>query len=404
MDLLKHADVYRRFAGQCTQCGHCTDACSSLTTAGLTLGQIAKGLLAAQRGAGSPEELASTLAADAQLAQAVRGCFFCSSCKNTCFAHNDVCDLIYHARVDYQELGLIPRDTWASVQVDQEWDIFMAYRAIHGIGYPDLTRHVANEWHDVETDCEVAFFPGCALTAYGPELTREVFAAIEELGGKTTMLDHCCGSPLKSAGFYERAEALLDLIAGEVRTSGARRVVCVCPGCANAMRETLVRNDMSDVAVESLPAFLVEHGFEPRRPLPATPLCLSKACQDRDGSYLEETCAALGIDPGTPTIFHGCCGAGGAVSSFSPERIGQQADGKLSFAPDGSTVITMCPTCTYTYAMREMNGSEQMARGLVNKHYAELLFESQFDWDTVFVQLGSMWYGEYGPWLAQVFA
>ena len=41
-------------------------------------------------------------------------------------------------------------------------------------------------------------------------------------------------------------------------------------------------------------------------------------------------------------------------------------------------------------------------RAIANKHYTELLFESSFDWDTVFGNLNGMWYGEYGAWLAQV--
>lgn len=399
MSLLECSDAYWRFAGQCTQCGHCTDACSSLIAADMTLGQIAKALLDAQRASSTKEELAINIASNSQLVQAVRGCFFCTSCKNTCFAHNDVCDLIYHARLDFQNLGLIGRDAWSSVMVDQEWDIFTAYRAIHGIGFADLTRHVATEEHGAETDCEVAFFPGCSLAAYGPELTREIFDAIEELGGKTTMIDHCCGSPLKSAGFLERADALCDRIADELASSGASQVVCVCPGCANAMRSTLGKRGL-DIEVVVLPAFLTAHGFTSKRPLPEGELCLSKSCQDRDGTYLEQTCAALGISADAPSIFHGCCGAGGAVSAFDPNRQALQADSKLSFACDGATVVTMCPTCTYTYAYRLMSEP----RDISNKHYTELLFENQFDWDTVFAQLGGMWSGEYGAWLAQVFA
>lgn len=400
MGLLQCSDIYWRFAGQCTQCGHCTKACDSLSKAEMTLGEIAKAMLAAEREAESKAEVRKRIGRDARLMQAVRGCFFCTSCKNTCFAHNDVCDLIYHARVDFLGLGLIPRDTYSSVLVDEEWDIFTAYRAIHGIGFDDLVRHVATEERGARDDCEVAFFPGCALAAYGPELTREIFATIEDLGGTTTMIDHCCGSPLKSAGFFDRAEALCDLIADEVGRSGAKRLVCVCPGCANAMRTTLARNGLGDVAVESLPAFLTAHGFEPKEPPRKEEIFLSKSCQDRDGTYLEQTCEVLGIDARTPSIFHGCCGAGGAVNSFDPNRVEGQADGKLSFASDGSLVITMCPTCTYTYALRQMSAP----RDIANKHYAELLFESQFDWDTVFAQLEGMWTGEYGPWLAQVFA
>lgn len=397
--LLKGHDAYMSFLGSCTQCGKCTPSCSSLEMAGMTLGEIARAMLAAERASDNAEELAEAIGGNPRLVQAVRGCFFCTTCKNTCFAHNDVCDLIYHARVDFQDLGLVPRDTWTSVQVDQKWDIFTAYRAIYGIYYGDLTRHVKTDDHEAETDCEIAFFPGCSLAAYGPELTREIFSAIQENGGKTTMIDHCCGSPLKSAGFYDRAEDLCDRIASEIRASGAKKLICVCPGCANAMRVTLARNDL-DVKVESLSSFLLDAGIKPNQDIDASSVCISKSCQDRAGSYLKETCEALGIDTSAPIVFKGCCGAGGAVSSFQPQRQSDQAGTKLSFAKDGSTVITMCPTCTYTYAYKNMFDP----RDISNKHYAELFFDSQFDWDKVFAQLQGMYSGEYGPWLAQVFA
>ena len=46
----------------------------------------------------------------------------------------------------------------------------------------DLQRHKAYEGHDAETDCDVAFFPGCSLAAYAPDLTREIFAALDRSG------------------------------------------------------------------------------------------------------------------------------------------------------------------------------------------------------------------------------
>lgn len=399
MGLLDCSENYWKFAGQCTQCGHCTPACESLEAAGMTLGEIAKAMLEAERGAETREDVARNIAMNPRLVQAVRGCFFCTSCKNTCFAHNDVCDLIYHARIDFQNLGLISRDAWSSVLVDEEWDIFTAYRAIHGIGYTDLTRHVETEDHGAATDCDVAFFPGCSLAAYGPELTREVFETVDGFCEKATMIDRCCGSSLKSAGFYARAEALCERNVDEIVQSGAKRLVCVCPGCANDMRAALARKGVN-VEVVSLASYLLENGFKPKHALPEAPICLSKSCQDRDGSYLRETCELLGVPEDAPAIFHGCCGAGGGVSAFDPDRQAAQADSKMSFAQDGSLVVTMCPTCTYTYAYRLMSAP----RNLQNKHYTELLFDSQFDWNVVFYQLGSMWSGEYGPWLAQVFA
>lgn len=399
MGQLEHADTYWNFLGTCTQCGHCTSSCESLVMADMTLGDIAKGMLDAQRAADDPEELMALLYGDESLTQAVRGCFFCTTCKNTCFAHNDVTKLVYAARDDYQRLGLIGRDTYATVEVDREWDIFTAYRAIYGIDLSDLTRHVETATHGAATDCEVAFFPGCSLAAYAPELTREIFQTLEELGGKATMIDHCCGSPLKSAGFCDRADALCDRSCVEIAGSGARTLVCVCPGCGNAMRAALARNGM-DVRVVSLSRFLLEHDFAPKRTLPDGELCISKACQDRDGSCLADTMELLGMRDDAVRIFHGCCGAGGAVNGFEPDRCDSQTALKLGFVPDGSTVVTMCPTCTYTYAFYLM----QHPRDIGNKHYAELLFDAQIDWELVFAQLQGMWSGEYGPWLAQVFA
>ena len=64
MSLLESSNEYWEFLGQCTQCGHCTQACESLTTANMTLGDIAKSLLDAQRDAGPSNEHATKLAAN----------------------------------------------------------------------------------------------------------------------------------------------------------------------------------------------------------------------------------------------------------------------------------------------------------------------------------------------------
>lgn len=210
-----------------------------------------------------------------------------------------------------------PGDTYASVEVDKEWDIFTAYRAIYGIDLTDLTRHIKTETHDAATDCEVAFFPGCSLAAYAPDLTREIFETLDELGGKTTMIDHCCGSPLKSAGFFDRAEALCDRSCAEIASSGAHALVCVCPGCKNAMQAALDRNGM-DVRAVSLSAFLLEHGFTPKHPLPEGSYCMSKACQDRDGSCLDATLEVLGLDGDTVEIFHGAAAPAERSTRSSP--------------------------------------------------------------------------------------
>ncbi|MDO4503495.1 MAG: hypothetical protein Q4D06_10050, partial [Coriobacteriia bacterium] len=67
MGLLEHSDVYRKFAGTCTQCGHCTSACDSLTAANMSLGDIAKHMLAAERASETAEDLTINLITDQEL-------------------------------------------------------------------------------------------------------------------------------------------------------------------------------------------------------------------------------------------------------------------------------------------------------------------------------------------------
>lgn len=397
--MLKNISVFEEIVANCCECGECVRVCPSLTRAQLSLGGIAKAMLAGAQQSEDADDLMLEYVGNEQLTQAVRGCFFCTRCQKACKANNDVCKLVYACREEYQALGLIPRAAWSSVQVDQEWDLFKAYRAIFNIGYGDLQRHLDNECSPARHDIKIAFFPGCSLLSYGPELTREVFATVEELGGATTLITECCGSPLKSAGFYDRAQALLERIADELQQSGAEQVVCVCPGCRNAMQGVIEQRGLNCHAI-NLTRFLLDHGFKPAKDLSGMDLCVAKSCQDRDGSYLQETLQLLGLGADTPVIHGGCCGAGGAVSAFDCTQQAEQVAAKLAPVKDGQTVVTNCPTCTYTFAFDLMSNP----RNIGNKNYLELIFSNQFDWQRVSDQLNGMWTGEYADWLAQTFA
>ncbi|MGN0072888.1 MAG: FAD-dependent oxidoreductase [Coriobacteriales bacterium] len=386
------------FAASCTECGRCRESCSSLSAAGLTLGGIARGMLDASAESATPEGLAQNLLESFELTQAVRGCFLCTGCQQTCFAGNAVLDLVHAARVEFQELGLIPRSAWSSVQVDREWDVFTTYRAIQGISYPEFTRHLGGSGAQPEDGFSTVFFPGCSLAAYNPALTREIFSTLQELdGGRVTMVDRCCGSSLKSAGFYTRAQELIASIAREAAATGATRVVCACPGCRNNLSAAFKQLGLPLEAV-TLAGYLLEKGFAPKRSLKGMRLRISKSCQDRDGRYLDEVCQLLGLPQTTPVAFGGCCGAGGSVGSFNLEEKQAQTARKLAAVQEGETIVSMCPTCTYTYAYQLL----QQPRAIGNKNYLELVFENQFNWEERFAELQGQWSGEYAPWLAHV--
>ena len=98
-----------------------------------------------------------------------------------------------------------------------------------------------------------------------------------------------------------------------------------------------------------------------------------------------------------------CCGAGGAVAAYDGDvterRVWRIID--EARATGAETLVTTCPTCTYTVAQACLGAPPE--RGIGNRHYLELLFGQTIDWPQVFAQLGGMWEGEYGPWLTQTF-
>lgn len=395
MSAMEIPAIYTEVLRDCRACGKCMGRCDSLAVAGMSLLDVAGGMRNALSAADDEVALAAGILGTDGLVQAVRGCFFCENCIGACEAQVDVCSLVYKSREIFQGCGLIPREAWASVQVDGEWDVFTAYRAVYGIGYPDLTRHLDSEGHAAEHDCAAAFFPGCSLAAYNPELTRAVFAEVEGRCGKTTMLDLCCGSPLKSAGFLERAAALEQRIVDELAASGASVVACACPGCRNMLDAALVSRGRDEIRV-----ITVSELFAGRVPvdLPGH-VRFFKSCQDRDGAYLAATRALFAPEHDEGAICQGCCGAGGAVSAFAPEQQAAKVEDILGRCEAGDTLVTMCPTCTYTQAFELLQTGRDDVRV---KNYLELLFGHDFDWPAVFARLSGMWSGEYAAWLAQV--
>ena len=382
IDTLK---TYEHVANECVHCEKCINFCENLKEPNVDLGHYAQKMFDAFS---CDEKIENQ-----ELTEILRSCFLCRYCVNECKSDIDVISLMLVGRQDYQNAGFIPRSAWVSVQVDQEWDIFKAYRAIYEIGYTDLYKHE-------DGDCELAFFPGCSLAAYAPELTREVFAEIEKLGGKTTLIDFCCGSPLKSAGFVDRAESLCKRIVEQIKQSGAKEVLCCCPGCYNILMEALNKYGSSAKAC-MLPIFLEEKGF-----------CLSDfqikqpkffvSCQDHGANAAGSIKRLMNLPQDAPEICGGCCGAGGAVSAFKPQRQATKVSEVFAKCESGDTLISMCPTCTYTFAFQQISASA--GKDIDNKNYLELIFSNDFNWQEVFKRLNEMWVGPYGTWLAQVFS
>lgn len=407
----------------CAHCKGCTRKCEVLEQAGLDIGLVEE---AYQQVAGrSDEDRPAAVRALAQgqpeMFRALRRCCFCGFCTSLCEAHMLAPERMREWRDLFIEAGLLdPKDS-SLVMVDNEWHIFNAYRAIYGIAYPEFLqlKDVAEQGPG---KVDTLLFPGCSLVSYAPLVVRELGRWMDGTGVAWAMSDECCGSPLMSAGLFDRAEALREKLFDQIRAAGITRMLTVCPGCGEEFAE--LAGDEIDIV--PLPEFLLEMAKKGNarfcaQGTEATPaaegaadasLTFFDSCHDRfDRRHGRAIRRLLSLQsPGSARLemaHHGkhtlCCGAGGAASAFdediSHKRVWRIID--EAQATGAHTLVTACPTCTYTIAQALLG--KEGEQPIENRHYLELLFGQTIDWPTVFSQLESMWSGEYGPWLAQTF-
>lgn len=425
--------VVEAAARACGACGACVPRCEVLAEAGgadgpLSVGELARAIAgAAAEGDGEASRAAVRTLVDGRpdLALAVRRCCMDGFCTLGCPDGIDARAVFSALRVLLHEAGVTGDDGFTMTRVDQEWHIFSAYRAVHGIFYNDLpSLENARDW-----GADTLFFPGCSLVSYAPELTREVFAWLQGQGMAVALSADCCGSPLRSGGFADRCEAHKASLVERAREAGIKRVVFVCPGCRDEW-ETVAAAEAFELV--ALPELLDAAGVRPRadkvsavlgqtaraaafdgfdaREAPA--IALLDSCHDRDGRFGGPLRRIFSECRTVELAHHGkgalCCGAAGAVSLVDQPLCDRRAHRMLDEEPreaGGDLVVANCPTCAYTFAATRRadaagkNGAG--AEGPAFCQYLELLFEAGFDWPLVFGQLESMWSGEYGPWLAQ---
>lgn len=399
----------------CSHCGHCARRCQVLEDPGLDIGSIAHEFerIAALPASEQPAAISALAGEWPSLYHALRQCCFCGHCTVGC-----PCDVIAPAHMRawrelFMRAHLMSPDDARLVMVDNEWHLFSAYRAIYGVTYPDAITLAAAESQPGLVD--TLFFPGCSLVSYAPQVIDAVGTWLTESGIQWALSDDCCGSPLMSAGLFERAEALRTNIVERAQRAGITRIVTVCPGCA----EELSANMPADIALVPLPELLEEiaaqrtaegrtSGFSP---LESASFTFFDSCHDRaderNGRAIRRLMATY-VPQATHLEMqhHGadslCCGAGGAVAGYDPQitekriaRVMEEAR-----ATDAQTIVTACPTCAYTIAQENLAHPD---RSVSSKHYLEVLFGVHIDWAAVFDRLNSMWSGEYGPWLTATF-
>lgn len=405
----------------CIHCGKCTVKCEVLSGPAVDIGQINEEFDAIDSlPEGEREEAVRNLAMENYvLYNALRQCCFCGHCTSSCEQGVKAPESMRAWRKLFKDSNLMPPEASRLVFVDEEWNLFSAYRAIYGISYaeyPTLDSIIQKtEDAGAQGDVDTLFFPGCSLATYAPGLVRKTMDFMGSCGIHAALSVECCGSPLMSAGLFERVEEFRSSLIKKMEKAGIRRLVTVCPGCADELRPFLPSMvqmiPLPEVLLERMEAndgSCIQHGKDAES---LGPITFFDSCHDREdvrnALSLRKIFKLISPESEQLEMRHSkgstlCCGAGGAVSAYDPEISARRIKRVVSEGRDtgASLMITMCPTCAYTVAQDALSDPES---AMPSNHYLEIVFDERIDWQHVFDNLGGMWTGEYAQWMMQTF-
>jgi len=339
----------------CIECGVCTGACDLLGRARLTIGEVASRALAGET--------------SGEAVDAILRCSLCGLCCADCPEGIEARPTMVAARELLGVAGALPV-TYRGMFDGCDFGIFGEYKRVHGIAFDDLDRPGTG----------TVFFPGCALSAYAPEIVRRAHGWLTGQGIEAGLVDSCCGAGLYAGGMVESGDVLHARLSSELQQRNAERLITVCPECYGALAGTL-----DGVEVVRLSSLLAEAGV---RAPGGGHLTVHDSCSDRAsgaiGAAVREMLAGYSLvemeHSGSHTM---CCGSGGLVSCVDPDLSRARAQTRVDefHASGADLMVTACVNCSHRLGAA--------AQGDV-LHYLELVFGTRIDWIDVDAKLARL--------------
>jgi fumarate reductase (CoM/CoB) subunit B len=291
-------------------------------------------------------------------------CAACDLCVITCTRRLNPSALMHIWR---QEVAASYPDSFilnSPRQVDQPDNLYSTYRQL----YPHQAPFPATQ------PARIAFFPGCALSAFTPDLALTAFDCLSDRYPGITWLEGCCFDPLEKLGLQSRFDTASLTLRATLQELGVQTLITACPTCYYRMSKTL-----PDVSVLSI--------YEPLRgdfrfsAPPQAPLAIHDACPDRFTQTLGKSVRLLLSgsivtmkNEGKQTL---CCGAGADVPFFNPDLGGAMRQRRLdqARANGAATLATYCTTCAVQLAANP--------NGLRVTHILDLLLGTEHDYNQI---------------------
>ncbi len=352
----------QEFADTCIRCGVCSRTdCGNYGPDTPTLGDICESLL---NGEEEYRHFAHT-------------CALCNRCTVNCPVDLKASNALKPARALVLEKYPDIRPLYRKFRTDLKWNLFSSLKALRSGDIENIT-YIDGE-KDLENDQanHTAFFSGCALYAYQPELTQRVSDWLRDNNVAAHTLYFCCGATFYDPGFFEEFKEYRKKAQEFLAEHEIEHLVVTCPHCAHELPELL---EGTSIDISKLSQIMVEHDMTSE--FEGT-FSIHDSCYDRDEGKFGDFARALYPHAQEKPMQHSrcdtlCCGGGGLVSAYAPSYCEYRRNQRLAEIDDvqADRVLSTCFSC--------VNSLQRGIGATPVQHYLEPVFDVETDWGEVY--------------------
>lgn len=257
---------------------------------------------------------------------------------------------------------------------DRKHNVMSLYRELNGFPY---------ERFNIDQPNPVAFFPGCTMLTYSPELTNEVFLHLNQTYKGLTLLSECCGLPLYQLGLPSRGDNYVNSLKVKLGELKITNLIIACPNCYYQLRTVLKDTNLKLMTTyEALNGSAIfNHSVEDSARKVVT---VHDSCPDRFGQIFAAQARNALQKKGYQLVEmeHShqvtiCCGSGAQITHFQPDLAESLVRTRLDEGLDtGAQILaSSCLGCALNFSKLPSN--------IQVSHVLNLLLEFSQDFNGV---------------------
>lgn len=320
-----------KILGECLDCGICLQECLYLEKVGKSPIELANGFKE------------GTLSNKPKIAYS---CFLCDLCASLCPQELNIGAMCMEVRETMVEDRTGPLKSHGFMKKDQEFVNSESFL---------LTQFNPQYSHAATIPESCAYFPGCALSGYSPQLVIDSYEYLKSVLRCSAIILHCCGAPSLFIGRRAEFEMTMAHIVEQVKKVGAGKLVMACPDCYHTTKR-FMKNYDSSLEVTTIYHIMASRGLPALLPeVENSVITVHDSCKARNDAELQnavrDVIRKLGhtIDEMSCSREKTrCCGNGGMVPYVDQQLYKGQAETIL--AATTNNISTYCAGCRETLA------------------------------------------------------